>query len=113
MEPLDTSQEMEAYLLRTAYFRWLVRVIRVDRKCESKIAAFVDTCSVIDHRLCRDGGVGEAERSPSSGVMVRLKLRASAGSGKLVFIVLGSSSSVKSRDSQSCYCGAIAAGRSF
>lgn len=34
--------------------------------------------------------------SPSSGSMVSVKLSKSAGSGKSVFIVLGSSSSVKS-----------------
>lgn len=35
---------------------------------------------------------------PSSGVMVRVKFRRSAGSGKLVIIVEGRSSSVKSYD---------------
>jgi hypothetical protein len=34
--------------------------------------------------------------APSSGVMVRVKLRRSVGSGKFVFIVDGRSSSVKS-----------------
>ena len=46
--------------------------------------------------LKRQGMETNHTSMPSSGVMVRVKLRRSAGSGKLVTIVEGRSSSVKS-----------------
>ena len=44
---------------------------------------------------------GEVGEIPSSGVMVSVKLRTSVGSGKWVFIVSGSSSSVRSGRAES------------
>lgn len=50
----------------------------------------------LDGVFTRDGFGLLEDNIPSSGVMVRVKLRASEGSGNVVFIVLGSSNSVKS-----------------
>lgn len=45
-----------------------------------------------------EGKLRNDKHAPSSGVIVRVKLRRSAGSGKVVFIVDGRSSSVRSMD---------------
>jgi hypothetical protein len=71
----------------------VVRVVRVDGEREVESTTLVHACISISL-----GGVELHLRvdAPSSGVIVSVKLRRSAGSGKLVFIVDGKSSSVKS-----------------
>jgi hypothetical protein len=54
-------------------------------------------CTCLDEKVIKRQGIETTDTSvPSSGVMVRVKLRRSAGSGKWVTMVEGRSSSVKS-----------------
>lgn len=96
------------HLLRALDLWGLVRIIDVDDEGKDESATLVHSCE--DHAsVCQpDEGVPIATLRrvsgtwrappviPSSGVMVSVKLRRSAGSGKLVFMVDGRSSSVKS-----------------
>jgi hypothetical protein len=82
------------YRLR-AFDLWrLMRIIHIDHKGKDESAPFVHSWMLRDVK--RKGIETIYTSMPSSGVMVRVKLRRSAGSGKLVTIVEGRSSSVRS-----------------
>lgn len=85
----DTGRRTD--LLRAPDLGWLMRVVGVDSECKVELAALVHACSY--QRLPSNTNLNYR---PSSGVMSRVKLRTSAGSGNVVFIVFGSSSSVRS-----------------
>ena len=74
-----------------------MRIVVVDRESEFERSSLVHTyspyASAERQRHRRRGG---RDRLPSSGVMVSSKLSKSSGFGKLVFIVDGRSSSVRS-----------------
>jgi hypothetical protein len=78
---------IEIYLLRASNLWSLVRIVGVDGECEVELTTLVHAFRQL---------LGSARASPSSGVMSSVKLRISAGSGNVVFIVSGSSSSVRS-----------------
>lgn len=88
-------QWYQTYCLCTLDLWWFVRVVAVniDREVEraTLVHAFVHGG---ESALLNDQT--KKELLPSSGVIVRVKLSRSAGSGKLVFIVEDSSSSVRS-----------------
>jgi len=95
VEVSETLNTFQAHCLRALDLWGVVWVVGVDGKGKFKSATLVHACSV--------GGFIRAVKHwmrnaciPSSGVMVKLKLRRLAGSGKWVFIVGGRSSSVKS-----------------
>lgn len=73
-----------------------MRVVGVDGKGKVKSATLVHACSVGEGFVSAIEHWARNACIPSSGVIVKLKLRRSAGSGKWVFIVDGRSSSVKS-----------------
>lgn len=76
-------------------FRWLVRVVGVDGEREGERSSLIHACAASGRIIKSSIGI-PYHHIPSSGVMVRVKLRRSLGSGKLVFMVSGSSSSVRS-----------------
>ena len=94
------------YFLGTKYLGWFMRVIRIDVECKFELTTFVHSypsaaslrsCTSFPDLECdQDEGGGNGGHSPSSGVRVRLNDRTFVGSGKSIFIVFGSSNSVKS-----------------
>lgn len=67
-------------------------VVGVYGKAERERATLIHACE----QAISCSQVAATSHTPSSGVIVKLKLSRSAGSGKCVFIVEGRSSSVKS-----------------
>lgn len=86
----------EADLWYAFDFRSVVRIVVVDCESEFERSSLVHACS--HWSLAENSGSGSEEMIflPSSGVMVSSKLSKSSGLGKLVFIVEGRSSSVRS-----------------
>jgi hypothetical protein len=90
------------YLLSTKYLGWFMWVIRVDVECEFELTTLIHSCLSVtgrrsSHSLPRDlVSRMRVIDIPSSGVRVRLNDKTFVGSGKSIFIVFGSSNSVKS-----------------
>ena len=105
------------YLLRTQYLWWFMWVIRVDVECKLELTAFVHPCTSVyvmhsvrvrwSMSTRRDWGAGRGSDIPSSGVKVRLNDKTFVGSGNSIFIVFGSSSSVKSSRQYGWTCWAV------
>ena len=74
---------------------WLVGIVGVDGEREGERSTLVHAYTAPD-RITHGCNRVKYRHIPSSGVIVRVKLRRSLGLGKLVFIVSGSSSSVRS-----------------
>ena len=99
---------MDTHLLRALDLWRFMRIIDVDDEGKDEGSTLVHSCEGHASVCQRDEGIsiirlgqvtgtwGAPPIIPSSGVMVSVKLRRSAGSGKWVFMVDGRSSSVKS-----------------